>query len=117
MEASSNFWAVALGVFGVFVSPLLAFWAARRTSSGKIATSDATDLWNESQKIREFLNQQVTELRAELDQVKEEARSEIARLESLVQEKESEITQLRALLNRKDDNFLGFSEAPGRGTV
>lgn len=95
-------WSMAIGLIGILGAPLLAFWAARRTSSGRIATSDATDLWNESQKIRDFLNHQVTGLRAELTKVTEEARSEIVRLEGLLVEKEIEIVKLSMMIVERD---------------
>lgn len=91
-------WGIAVGLIGVVVAPVLAFWAARRTSSGKIATSDATDLWNEGQKIRDFLNKQVSDLRQDLDRVKAESAAEIDRLELALLEKDKEIIRLETII-------------------
>jgi hypothetical protein len=102
MGVIDAWWPVALGILGVVMAPIFAFFAARRTSSGRIATSDATDLWQESQKQRDFLNEQVNSLREEIAQAKEESRAEISRLEALVMEKEIEIVRLSTIIQERD---------------
>lgn len=105
MGEINGLWTVIAGALGVLAAPLLAFWAARRTASGRIATSDATDLWAEGQKIREFLGTQVSELRGELNKVRDEAREEINRLEGLLVEKELEIVKLTTMIAERDSRI------------
>lgn len=102
MDEVGGIWGIATGLAAVIVAPLLAFWAARRTSSGRIATSDATDLWNEGQKIRDFLNKQVSDLRADLDRAKAESAAEIDRLEAALLEKDREIIRLETIIKERD---------------
>lgn len=117
MEDVGGVWSIGAGLVGVVVAPLLAFWAARRTSSGRIATSDATDLWNEGQKIRDFLNSQVTSLRADLDRVKQESAAEISRLEALLREKDLEIVKLETILKERDARIFRLEALISPGTV
>lgn len=52
-----------------------AFGAAavgRRQRSGRVQTSEASDLWRESSALRQELYQQVTALRGQLDDLREE---------------------------------------------
>jgi chromosome segregation ATPase len=46
-------WGIALGFLGLILAPVLTYVVATRRMSGKIATSDATDLWKESADIRD----------------------------------------------------------------
>lgn len=117
MEDVGGIWGIAVGLAGVIVAPMLAFWAARRTSSGKIATSDATDLWNEGQKIRDFLNKQVADLRADLDKAKTESGAEISRLESMLMEKEREIIRLATILGERDARIARLEQLVSQRTV
>jgi chromosome segregation ATPase len=45
--------AVVIPLVGIAVTGLVTYIVASRRMSGKIATSDATDLWKESQSIRD----------------------------------------------------------------
>jgi predicted RNase H-like nuclease (RuvC/YqgF family) len=46
-------WTIILPLLGVLIGPVIAYVVAARRMSGKIATSDASDLWEESASIRE----------------------------------------------------------------
>jgi hypothetical protein len=55
---------VILGVVGAAISAVAATALARRQHSGKITTSDATDLWKEGKDMRDVLIAQVSRLEA-----------------------------------------------------
>lgn len=90
----------SIGAIGIVVAPLVAFLAAKRTSAGRIATSEAADLWNESQKIREFLSDQLISLRQELAAATEEAKAEISRLEHSIYLKDHELLEATSEISR-----------------
>jgi septal ring factor EnvC (AmiA/AmiB activator) len=46
-------WAVVVAFVAALAAPVGAYVVASRRMSGKIQTSDATDLWNEARSIRE----------------------------------------------------------------
>jgi hypothetical protein len=46
-------WSVLLPLAGILISALVTYIVASRRMSGKIATSDASDLWKESADIRD----------------------------------------------------------------
>lgn len=69
----------------------------RRKSSGKIATSDASDLWAESQSIRKELRDRVAVLEAkivELETAREKDRQQIADLRAEVNVLNARIKEL-----------------------
>jgi len=49
------------------LTPLVTFFVTARRLSGKVATSEAKDLWVESRSIREDLNRRNEYLRSKLD--------------------------------------------------
>jgi hypothetical protein len=51
-----------LGIIALFAAPLVTYLVAARQFSGKIATSDATDLWEESRSIRDWSQKRINEL-------------------------------------------------------
>lgn len=51
------------------------WFAARRLNSGKIATSDATTLWSEAEKLRMLYRDEATSLRLEVVQLRKEAQA------------------------------------------
>lgn len=56
-------WAYLLvGLVGITATYLGATYAARRANSGKVANSDASDLWEESRAIRQELRDRVVDL-------------------------------------------------------
>lgn len=67
--------ALIVGLLGVILGPLVAYVVASRKLSGKIATSEAADLWAESSRLREDYRKQlarseqrVTQLQARVDE-------------------------------------------------
>lgn len=72
-----------LAITAPIVAATGAVLIARRSSSGKIATSDASDLWAESQSIRRELRDRVVVLEAkvaDLETAREKDRQQIADL-------------------------------------
>lgn len=67
-----------------------AFLIARRTGSGTIKTSQASDLWTESQQMRSALRDEVTELRSQL----RDALSDVTRLQTKIGVLEAQIGSL-----------------------
>jgi peptidoglycan hydrolase CwlO-like protein len=68
-----------IGVLGTVTVALVTYLVARRQNSGRIATSDASTLWVESQAMRKELRDEVLllrtdvrELRTEIQALKEE---------------------------------------------
>lgn len=51
-----------LGIIALFAGPLVTWLIAARQFSGKIATSDATDLWAESRSIRDWSQKRIDQL-------------------------------------------------------
>lgn len=58
--------AILLAAAGVVTGSVGAYLIARRTTSGKINTSEAKDLWDEATKMRLELRHQVESLQAEI---------------------------------------------------
>ena len=67
------------------VAPLATYLIAARRFSGKIESSEATELWAESRSIRDTLRQENLELRRDLA----EARERIAALETKIAQLEA----------------------------
>jgi septal ring factor EnvC (AmiA/AmiB activator) len=97
-------------IFGVLVvglvGPVGAYLVAAHRMSGKIATTEAAQLWAESASIREWsaaridkCDQEILRLNTELDKTKAElevAKKEIRRLEGLLNEREDRDERRRA---------------------
>jgi hypothetical protein len=85
-------------VIGAFIAPVGAYLLAVRKMSGKIATTEAAQLWEESRAIREWsaaridkCDEEIIRLKAELEVAKAriaELEKERRRLEGLVRERE-----------------------------
>lgn len=58
--------AAVVAVVGAGIAAMVTYLVARRTSSGRIGTSDAATLWAESQAMRAELRGEVVSLRAEI---------------------------------------------------
>lgn len=57
---------IIAAVLAIIFGPVLAYLAAARKLSGKIATSEAADLWKESAQLRADWREEVERLRARL---------------------------------------------------
>lgn len=80
-------WAPVIGLLGLLAAPLVAYVVARRSSSGRVATTEAATLWAE-------LRAELVALRARAEML--EARAE--RLESKIDELQEVIGALRTEL-------------------
>lgn len=62
---------VPIGTIGSSILvALITYFVARRRGSGRVITSEATDLWKESAALRKDLYNEVTALRRELTSVR-----------------------------------------------
>lgn len=77
-------------ILGSAVAGVLAYMAARRRSSGRVDTSDAKDLWAESNAMRRELREEVIALRGQLAS----AHAEADRLRDRVGELETKLGEL-----------------------
>lgn len=64
---------------GLVLSGIAAYLGIRRVNSGSIKTSEAQDLWKESQLIRKELRAEVSKLRKELEECYEKCRKALGR--------------------------------------
>jgi len=102
-----------LAVVAVLIAPLVGYLAASRRLSGKIATSDAEQLWAESKAIREdyrgqiiSANKRVARLEervvvleqhnSDLSAENEELRKQVAEYKVKVQKLQARVTHLEA---------------------
>jgi Skp family chaperone for outer membrane proteins len=69
----TSLWIYLIGSLGVVLTAVVTWRIARRKSSGRIDTSEATDLWGESKAIREDLRNEANALRAEVAAARAEA--------------------------------------------
>ena len=65
----------ALSVMSVIVTPILAFYTAKRASSGQVRTSEASEIWEEGRAIRQDLREDNRRLEDKLDKIEEEMKS------------------------------------------
>jgi chromosome segregation ATPase len=93
-----------IAIVAAIAGPLGAYLVAARRFSGKIASSDATDLWKESSAIREWSGSQIAALSENVTRLEqrvrdlENAERELARENTvLVRENEKLHGQVRAL--------------------
>lgn len=73
-----------IAILAAIAAPLGAYLVAARRFSGRIESSDAKELWEESRSIRDWSQDRIKELTREVAQLREElrvARGRIAELE------------------------------------
>lgn len=87
---------VLVGIATSLVSGILVYLASRRRNSGKVATSDAADLWAESNAMRKELRDEVASLRVEREK-------QADRIRELEIDKEKQADEMRELKNRVRD--------------
>jgi predicted RNase H-like nuclease (RuvC/YqgF family) len=89
--------AVIAALIGAIAGPIATFLIAARRFSGRVQTTEASDLWEESRSIREWSLQRINILN-----------SVVARLEKRIDTLEAENQQLHAELNtvRAENNEL-----------
>lgn len=75
-----------IALAGVLVAPVLAYLAAARRLSGRIATSEASSLWAESASIREDYRAQLASERARTDELEDRVAELVERNRELEQQ-------------------------------
>lgn len=107
MSSTIAFIAALAGLIG---GPLLAYFAVARRASGKIGTSEASELWEESKAIRDWatqridtLNSIVLTLQGRIDVLEERNQKlflENGNLTRMLREQEATISELRDQIHR-----------------
>lgn len=76
------------------------WFAARRLNSGKVATSDATTLWAEAEKLRMLYRDEATSLRLEVVELRKEAQ---ALRDEVISVREEAAARRREAIDRQRD--------------
>ncbi len=63
-------WASILPFLGSLIVAALAYFVQKRRQSGSPRTSEASDLWQASESIRDYQDKQVKDLQGDLDTVR-----------------------------------------------
>lgn len=98
MLADSSVLIGILSLAGVVIAASFTAWTANRVKSGKIATSEATQLWQESGSMRKELKEEIVALKDEQKILKDEnadLRSENAKWRQRFDDMQKELDQLR----------------------
>lgn len=105
-----------VGIVGVFVSGGVTYLIARRKNSGSISTSDAADLWRESNELRqeyrkraESLEEQLKEVNSKLQAVMEELGKLRLNSANMV-EKITELKRIIQELRKENRRLLALKE-------
>ncbi len=97
-------WLTPLLVFaGVIVSGLVTYFIARRNTSGNINTSQAAELWAESNKLRAEYKERAEKLEKQLEDVNEQLSEVMKQLGSLREDgaqKDGRIEELERLVKQ-----------------
>jgi chromosome segregation ATPase len=97
-----------LAIVGAVIAPLLTYLVAARKLSGKIATTEASDLWEESRSIREDLTKRNEYLRDLLDRYEQRLDAAEAKLGELEERNHVlylENVDLRAKVNQHEQTI------------
>jgi chromosome segregation ATPase len=106
---------LVVALVGLIGGPLVAYFGVARRASGKIGTSEAGQLWEESRAIRDWATERINELNeivrrlekqvADLQRRNESLHLENGRLTETLDEHEQTIAELRSQVHRlSDDN-------------
>lgn len=118
-----------IALAGIFIGPLVTYLVTARRLSGKISTSAATDLWEESRSIRqdyqkriEELNSVVTRCTDRIDTLEErndQLYLENGNLKRMIEQHENTISELRDIVHDLADQnkALRFENANLRARV
>jgi chromosome segregation ATPase len=82
-----------LGLVAALAAPFVTYVVTARRFSGKIATSDATDLWAESKAIREWSQERMAQMSQDLDRERQRVTQLEARIKGL-EEREDGLNQV-----------------------
>jgi septal ring factor EnvC (AmiA/AmiB activator) len=94
---------------GTALTAILGVLVGRKTANGRVDKTEASELWKESAAIRRELQEQIRQLREEINA--KDAR--IAHLEDQLRARDREILDLRAQLMRIQDDMADMR----RGTT
>lgn len=94
-----------VGVFGTIATQIFSARLQKRTTSGTVATSNASELWAENSRLVDRLGKEIDRLTADVDHVREELRrirqerdnalGEAAAMKERVHELELELLRLK----------------------
>lgn len=109
-----------IAITALILAPLLGYFTIVRRASGKIATSEAEQLWEESRSIREWATKRIAELNGvverlekkveELESHNESLSLENGRLTSLLDEYGKTIAELRDQIHRLSNANLRLTQ-------
>lgn len=105
---------LALGAFGAALVGAVSAWlVGRQQRSGRVDTSEASDLWAESKAIREDYRQQIADLRTELARMETRladantalatANTRLADANTRVEELRTEVLRLREMCGQTNE--------------
>lgn len=103
-------WIAVLGFVGVISASVGTYLVARRKTSGSIDTSDATQLWAESQAMRKELRDEVIACRKEIEALKQT----ITELEQEKVLKETKIKKLLAQIKALETRIKKMEKSYGK---
>jgi TolA-binding protein len=101
---------VTVAVLAAALGPLGAYFVAARRLSGKIANSDAEQLWEESRAIRDWSRERLDVCESEI----RDLRSALSKMSNRFAVMESENTMLREELNHSKDRIRILEERHGQ---
>lgn len=106
MNSGVPIWAYVLGILGVggIITAAITQWGARRTTSGRVDTTEAAKLWDESNLMRQELRNEVVALRAQGDQQSGKIELLVRQNETL-RDKHEECRRDEALLRQRVENL------------
>jgi len=107
---------IILTLIGILAAPLLGYLAAARRLSGKVASSEAADLWEESRSIRQDYQKRIEELNKviyncqqridELERRNDQLYLENGNLKRMIEGHEATIDELRSQLHRVSEENI-----------
>lgn len=92
--------AATLATAGAALTALVTWLVARRQTSGRVATSDAEQLWQESQSMRADMRKEIVGLRSELEAARKETHDLRVELEASRKESRALRAELATLRRR-----------------
>lgn len=82
-------WKIIAAILAPIITAVGAYMVAKRTTSGKIDTSDAAILWVSAETIRKELRDEVVALRTELLDTRAACKKDITKLNGRIKELEN----------------------------
>lgn len=94
---------VTVAIVAAAIGPIGAYLIAARRMSGKIANSDAEQLWEESRAIREWSTNRINEYEADIDKLRKELSNLSSRFTALELENRELHNELEAARSRTNE--------------